>query len=68
MDYVNQDGVAMEILHYEYDSHNLEEIYTIKEKAENILEGIDWEDAGKKLLEKRDKEWGMLDPFLVSLL
>lgn len=63
MDYVNQDGVAMEILHYEYDSHDLEEIYTIKEKAERILEGIDWEDAGKKLLEKRDKEWGMLDPF-----
>ena len=65
MDYVNQEGVAMEILHYEYDSHNLEEIYTIKDKAEKILGGIDWEDAGKKLLERRE-EWGGLDAFQQS--
>ena len=37
MDYVNEDGVAMEILHYEYDSHNLEEIHTIKDTEQKVF-------------------------------
>jgi len=65
MDYVDGDGNAMELLHYEFDSFDFEEIQQMKLKLEPILAGMDWEDAARELL-KRKNEWHGLDFFTQS--
>ena len=65
IDYVDADGNALEVLHYEYDGFGLDEILEAKEKVERIVTSTDWNDAAKQLL-KRKSEWINLDFFQMS--
>lgn len=65
MDYVDGDGNAMELLHYEFDSFDFEEIQQVKLKLEPIFAGMDWQDAARELI-KRKSEWHGLDFFAQS--
>lgn len=65
MDYADAYGNCFEILHWEYDGFDYNEIVTIKEQVEPIIKNIDWADAAKKLLNKKD-EWHHLDFFAQS--
>lgn len=65
MDYVDQEGNAFEILHYEFDGFDLNEIEEMKLKLEPIVLSIDWDDAAKKVL-ARKSEWINLDFFAQS--
>ena len=62
MDYVDTFGNSMELLHFEYDSCNLEEIQDIKGIAEEILAKVDWEAAARYFL-IRKYEWINLEFF-----
>lgn len=62
MDYVDREGNAFEVLHWEYDSFDVDEIEQIKARTEPILTSIDWDDAGEKIL-ARKSEWHGLDFF-----
>ena len=62
MDYADQEGNSFEVLHWEWDSFNYQEVQEIKQRIEPKLESIDWEDAAKKLLERKE-EWHSLDFF-----
>jgi hypothetical protein len=65
MDYVDQQGNSFEVLHWEWDSFNYDEIQEVKAQAESILINVDWEDAAKQLL-ARKSEWFDLDFFAQS--
>lgn len=65
MDYVDTKGNAFELLHWEWDSFDYEQIQKVKETIEPILESIDWVDAAKNILNKKD-EWHHLDFFAQS--
>ena len=65
MDYVDHDGNAFELLHWEWDSFVFEEIECIRKHVEPKLLSIDWADAAKQLLNKKD-EWHGLDFFAQS--
>ena len=62
IDYTDREGNVLEILHYEYDGFNYEEIVEKQKKHENIFLNIDWNDAAKKLL-ARKQEWCNLEFF-----
>lgn len=65
IDYYDRDGNTLEILHWEYDGFNYDEINDIKEAVEQRLVSIDWDDAGKKMLALKE-EWYKLDFFAQS--
>jgi hypothetical protein len=65
MDYVDTSGNCFEILHWEYDGFDYNEIQNVKQFVEPKLLSIDWEDAGKKLLQRKS-EWYGLDFFAQS--
>lgn len=65
MDYVDRTGNAFELLHWEWDSFDYEEICTIKTQVEPILKSIDWDDAARVLLARKN-EWFDLDFFAQS--
>jgi hypothetical protein len=65
MDYVDEEGNAFEILHYEYDGFNYEEIREMKQQLEPVLLNTDWEFAARSLLKKKD-EWHHLEFFAQS--
>ena len=65
MDYVDRTGNAFEILHWEFDSFDYEEICAVKEFAEPKIQAIDWVDAAKNLIKYKD-EWHSLDFFAQS--
>ena len=62
MDYVDREGNAFEILHWEWDSFSYEEIVAVKAKIEPILLGIDWNQAAKDLIKYKDN-WHSLNFF-----
>lgn len=62
MDYVNNKGNSMELLHFEYDSYNLHEIQDIKGIVEETVEKVDWE-AAARYLQIRKYEWINLEFF-----
>lgn len=62
MDYVDREGNAFEILHWEWDSFNYEEIVAVKETIEPIILDIDWEQAAKDLIKYKDN-WHNLEFF-----
>lgn len=66
MDYADRDGNVFEILHYEYDGFNLNEIQDRKDFLDKHLLNIDWNHAAKCLL-NRKSEWYNLDFFAQSL-
>lgn len=65
MDYVDKEGNSIEIVHFEYDSYELEEIQKIKTFVEEIVEKVDWEHAAKILLKDKE-EWINLEFFAQS--
>jgi hypothetical protein len=65
MDYVDVYGNCFEILHWEYDGFDYDEINQIKEQLEPRLLNIDWNDAAQQLIKKKD-EWHHLDFFTQS--
>ena len=62
MDYVDSIGNTLEILHFEYDSYHIDEIENVKEKAESIIKGTDWEAAVRYMIARKD-EWINLEFF-----
>jgi hypothetical protein len=62
MDYVDSKGNSMELLHFEYDSFNYNEIQSIKAKVESIVKGTDWEAATRYMM-IRKYEWVNLEFF-----
>lgn len=65
MDYADRQGNCFELLHWEYDGFEHDELLGVKESVEPILKGIDWELAAHSLLSKKDK-WHHLDFFAQS--
>jgi hypothetical protein len=65
MDYVDRAGNAFEVLHWEWDSFNYDEIQAVKLEIEPVLKAIDWQDAAQNILAKKDK-WHHLDFFAQS--
>jgi hypothetical protein len=65
MDYVDSKGNSMELLHFEYDSFNYNEIQEIKGKVESVVKGVDWEVAVRYMM-VRKYEWIDLEFFKQS--
>jgi len=65
MDYVDCYGNCFELLHWEYDGFDYEEMLWMKQYVEPILASIDWEDAAVNVL-RRKAEWHHLDFFAQS--
>lgn len=65
MDYYDSDGNTFEVLHWEYDGFEFNEINDKKQEVEQVLLGIDWDDAAKEIL-KCKEEWYHLDFFKQS--
>lgn len=62
MDYVDRDGNAFEILHWEWDSFDYDEIQVRKLKQQATFLTTDWDDAGRRLLQHKD-QWHYLEFF-----
>ena len=62
MDYVDKKGNAMELLHFEYDSYNYNEVVEIKEIVEETVSKVDWDFLSQIVLERKH-EWIDLDFF-----
>jgi len=65
MDWVDREGNAFEVLHWEYDGFSYEEITSVKNMIEPILLSIDFDQAGRKLLDLKS-EWHSLNFFAQS--
>jgi hypothetical protein len=65
IDYYDSQGNTLELLHWEYDGFDYNDINDTKLKMEPILKSIDWDDGAKQLIKKKD-EWYHLDFFKQS--
>lgn len=65
MDYVDREGNAFEVLHWEWDSFDYVEIECVRKVIEPRLAEIDWDDAAQEIL-KHKSEWHHLDFFAQS--
>lgn len=65
IDYYDSSGNTFEVLHWEYDGFDVDEILEMKEKVESKLVSIDWDDAALNVLKHKD-EWYGLDFFAQS--
>lgn len=61
LDYVNETE-AFEILHYEYDGFDYENIINAQSKIQNLVDNTDFEKTAQDLLQKKS-EWFNLDFF-----
>ena len=55
IDYVDTFGNSMELLHFEYDSYNYQEIQSIKGIVEETTSKVDWEAAARYLMIHKNK-------------
>ena len=62
MDYVDRKGNAFEVLHWEYDGFDYEEVQVLKLQVQAKLATIDWDDAAEQILKHKDS-WHHLDFF-----
>jgi len=65
MDYYDSEGNTFEVLHWEYDGFDFNEINDKKQEVEQHLISIDWQNAAKEILKRKD-EWYSLDFFAQS--
>jgi hypothetical protein len=65
MDWADVQGNVFEILHYEFDSFDHEEIMEVKLKLEHKFLNMDWNAAAQELLHRKS-EWHHLDFFAQS--
>jgi len=56
LEYISHQGDMFEILHWEYDSDNYNEIEELRQRYEPVILNTDWEDGARHLL-KRKTEW-----------
>jgi hypothetical protein len=59
IDYVDYEGNVLEVLHWEWDSFNLNQIEQIKLIVEDKLINVDWEHAAKQLIKRKDEWYNM---------
>ena len=59
IDYVDRDGNVFEIVHWEWDTFEFNEIVRKKNDAEKIISKIDFDEQAKILLDNKDKWWGL---------
>jgi hypothetical protein len=62
MDYVDRKGNAFEVLHWEYDGFDYEEVQVRKLQVQAKFATIDWDEAGEQILKHKDR-WHHLDFF-----
>ncbi len=62
IDWVDTEGNAFEVFHWEYDGFDLSEIEFQKLQTEEKIIKIDWDDAGRQILKYKD-QWHHLDFF-----
>ena len=60
IDYADNSHNVFELFHFEWDSHDFDEVVTMKEYIEEILLDRDWDFLGKQKLERK-YEWHQLD-------
>jgi hypothetical protein len=65
MDYVDRSGNSFEVLHWEYDGFDYEEVQVRKLQVQAKFATIDWDDAAIELLKYKEK-WHHLDFFAQS--
>lgn len=65
MDYADRQGNAFEVLHWEWDSFDYDEIAAVKTLVEPVLASIDWNAAAQEILKRKD-QWHHLDFFAQS--
>jgi len=62
IDYCDRQGNVFELLHWEYDGFEYDEIADKKERMEGFLLNQDWDDRARTMLERKD-EWHKLGFF-----
>jgi hypothetical protein len=62
VDYVDSNGNVFELLHWEYDGFNYQEIADKKTHIEKFLLSIDWDHAAREMIRRRS-EWHHLGFF-----
>lgn len=62
MDYVDRQGNAFEVLHWEYDGFDYDEVQVRKLQVQAKFATIDWDDAGAQILKHKD-QWHHLEFF-----
>ena len=62
IDYCDRDGNVFELLHWEYDGFEYNEIADKKARMEEFLLNQDWDERARTMLERKD-EWHKLDFF-----
>jgi hypothetical protein len=62
IDWVDSEGNVCEILHWEWDSFNLDHVQDVKYRVDNKLINVDWDDAGRQMIIDKDK-WHHLSFF-----
>jgi hypothetical protein len=62
MDYVDREGNAFEIIHWEYDGFDYDEVQVRKLQVQAKFATIDWDEAGEQILKHKDS-WHHLDFF-----
>ncbi|WP_297325197.1 hypothetical protein [Nitrosomonas sp.] len=65
MDYVDRAGNVFEVLHWEYDGFDFDEVAVRKQQLEAKFAATDWDDAAASILKRKD-QWHHLDFFAQS--
>lgn len=65
MDYADRDGNVFEVLHWEYDGFDFDEVAERKRQLEVKFAATDWDDAAASILKLKD-QWHHLDFFAQS--
>lgn len=65
MDYADRAGNVFEVLHWEYDGFDFEEVVERKRQLEVKFAATDWDDAAARILTQKD-QWHHLDFFAQS--